>query len=89
MTATENVQEFKGESWTACSTFIRSIRAAAWKEGKLRDMAWMAELASVYMADKALVWHSRLPDDVQEDWSKLQAAMIDHWSLWGDQVKEE
>lgn len=49
----------------------------------------MADLASVFLADKALVWHSRLPTDVQEDWSKLQAAIIDRWSLLSDKVKEE
>ncbi|KAG9044613.1 hypothetical protein FS837_007838, partial [Tulasnella sp. UAMH 9824] len=89
MSTTQNIQEFKGDSWEACSAFIRSIRAAAWKEGKLRDVEWMADLASVFLADKALVWHSRLPTDVQEDWSKLQAAMIDRWSLISDKVKEE
>lgn len=89
MTTTHNIQEFKGDSWEACCAFIRSVRAAAWKEGKLRDVEWMADLASVFLADKALVWHSRLPTDVQEDWSKLQAAMIDRWSLIGDKVKEE
>ncbi|KIO27893.1 hypothetical protein M407DRAFT_22811 [Tulasnella calospora MUT 4182] len=88
MSIIHDVQAFKGDSWEACSAFIRSIRAAAWKEGKLRDVVWMADLASVYLSDKALVWHSRLPEDVQEDWSKLQAAMIDRWSLVGDEVKE-
>ncbi|KAG9007695.1 hypothetical protein FRB90_009267, partial [Tulasnella sp. 427] len=71
---------FRGNSWEECSDFIQSIRAAAWKEGKLGDPTWMADLASIHFELDALAWYSHLESDVQADWSKLQVALVDHWS---------
>ncbi|KAG9023430.1 hypothetical protein FS837_005815, partial [Tulasnella sp. UAMH 9824] len=80
MSTSQDVQPFEGKNWAECNAFIRSIRAVAWKEGKLRDKAWMADLASVCFSNEALKWHARLPAEVQEDWAKLEAALLDHWS---------
>lgn len=74
------VEEFKGIGWEECNHFIRAIRAVAWKEGKLRDLAWTADFASLHFSHKALKWHCRLPQDVRENWAKLQVALLDRWS---------
>ncbi|KAG8987699.1 hypothetical protein FRB90_003207, partial [Tulasnella sp. 427] len=69
------VDSFKGDSWEECSAFIQRVRAEAWKEGKSRDYAWMADFSAMYFAGDALLWYSSLAQDIQEDWLKLQAAL--------------
>lgn len=76
---TPNVELFLGTGWEECDTFVRNIRAAAWKEDKLDDDRWIANYASLHLAGKALRWHSRLPPDVRRDWSKLEVALLDQW----------
>lgn len=44
----------------------------------------MADFASLCFSNEALKWHSRLPTDVQEDWFKLEAALVDRWSMEED-----
>ncbi|KAG9030613.1 hypothetical protein FS837_003225 [Tulasnella sp. UAMH 9824] len=80
MSSTQDIQPFKGGSWKECGAFIQRVRAAAWKEGKLRDPAWMADFASLHFLDYALVWYFSLPLEVQQDWSQLQAALLGKWS---------
>lgn len=74
------VDLFKGGSWEECAAFIRAIRAAAWTEGKLRDPAWMADFASLYFSYETMLWHSKLPLEVRQDWAKLEEALVDRWS---------
>lgn len=81
------VESFKGEGWFECAAFIRGIRAVAQEEGKLQDAAWMANLASTYLLDEALEWYSHFSPDVKENLDKLQAALIDRWSLSGDRFQ--
>ncbi|KAG9044256.1 hypothetical protein FS837_008552 [Tulasnella sp. UAMH 9824] len=59
--------------------FIRSLRAAAWKEDKVEDDRWIANYASLHFSGKALRWHSQLPPDVRRDWAKLEMALLDQW----------
>lgn len=80
MSSTQDIQPFKGGSWKECAAFIQRVRAAAWKEGKLRDPAWMADFASLHFLDYAFVWYFALPLEVQQDWSQLQAALLEKWS---------
>ncbi|KIO27965.1 hypothetical protein M407DRAFT_22871 [Tulasnella calospora MUT 4182] len=73
------VERFKGTNWEECHEFILAIRTRAMWEGKRRDSAWMADFAANYFWHKALSWHCRLPEDVREDWSKLEIALTDRW----------
>lgn len=73
------VDAFKGTDWKECNDFIRAIRASAWKEGKQRDMAWMADYAALHFSHGALFWHSRLLQDVRQDWGKLETALLERW----------
>lgn len=73
------VELFKGNDWEDCDSFIRAIRARALWEGKQRDSAWMADFAAPQFSQKALLWHCRLPDDVRQDWSKLEIALLARW----------
>ncbi|KAG8928200.1 hypothetical protein FRC01_006323 [Tulasnella sp. 417] len=75
----EGFERFKGMNWEECHDFIAAIRARALVEGKQRDSAWKADFAAPLFWGKALSWHSRLPDDVREDWSKLEVALLDRW----------
>lgn len=78
------VEPFKGKNGEECNSFIRAIRAAAWKQGKLRDAAWMADFASLQFSHQALSWHSRLTEDVRQDWTKLEVAIYRSSSLTPD-----
>lgn len=73
------VDIFKGTGWEECNEFIRAIRASAWREGKQRDMAWMADYAALQFSHAALAWHSRLPQDIRQDWGRLENALLDRW----------
>ncbi|KAG8928758.1 hypothetical protein FRC00_001662 [Tulasnella sp. 408] len=73
------VESFKGANWEECHKFIVAIRARALWEGKQRDPAWIADFAAPLFWRKALSWHCRLPEDVRQDWSKLEIALIDRW----------
>lgn len=55
------------------------MRGLGWKEGKLQDPVWMALRASLHFSGNALRWHAELPQDIREDWSKLEVAMIARW----------
>ncbi|KAG8960520.1 hypothetical protein FRC00_000144, partial [Tulasnella sp. 408] len=74
------VDSFRGNNSEECTTFIQAIREAAWAEGKLRDAAWMADLASLYFSSKAMSWHAKLPVEVRQDWFKLEVALVDRWA---------
>ncbi|KAG8894648.1 hypothetical protein FRC01_012847, partial [Tulasnella sp. 417] len=74
-----SVERFKGKDPAECDTFISSIRARALWEGRQRDSAWKADFAAPLFSGKALLWHSRLPEDVRDDWSKLEIALLERW----------
>lgn len=83
------VQPFKGGTWKECGAFIQSVRAAAWREGKLRDSAWMADFASLHLSEYALAWYFRLSPEAQQDWPQLQAAFVERWPFPdGDNLSE-
>ncbi|KAG8915558.1 hypothetical protein FRC00_002905 [Tulasnella sp. 408] len=79
MSSPPPVERFKGTGWEECDDFISAIRARALWEGKQRDSAWKADFAAPLFSRKALSWHSRLPEDVRDDWSKLEIALLDRW----------
>ncbi|KAG8999217.1 hypothetical protein FRB90_012128 [Tulasnella sp. 427] len=72
-------KNFKGKSGSECESFIRSIRRIAWEEGKVQDKTWMAYFASIHFAGRALKWHSDLPPDAQQDWGKMEKALLERW----------
>lgn len=74
------VDAFKGTDWEECNTFIRALRLRALWEGKQRDPAWVADFAAPHFSHKALLWHSRLPQDVRQDWFKLETALLERWA---------
>ncbi|KAG8940772.1 hypothetical protein FRC04_005041 [Tulasnella sp. 424] len=82
------VEFFKGTGREECEIFVRSIRAAAWREDKDDDDRWMANYASLRFAGQALNWHSRLPPDIRRDWSKLEMALLNQWPSLNDDVDD-
>ncbi|KAG9031815.1 hypothetical protein FS837_002884 [Tulasnella sp. UAMH 9824] len=89
MSSAPQVERFKGTGWEECDEFISAIRARALWEGKQRDSAWKADFATPLFSGKALSWHSRLPEDVREDWSKLEIALLDRWPPSDDHEKPQ
>ncbi|KAG8928759.1 hypothetical protein FRC00_001663, partial [Tulasnella sp. 408] len=79
MSSAPHVECFKGTDWEECHEFVAAIRARALWEGKQRDAAWKADFAAPLFWRKALLWHSQLPEDVREDWNKLEAALLKRW----------
>ncbi|KAG8900780.1 hypothetical protein FRC00_011239 [Tulasnella sp. 408] len=73
------VERFKGTSWEECNEFILAIRTRALWEGKQRDPSWMADFAGTYFWQSALLWHCGLPQDVRQDWFKLEIALLSRW----------
>ncbi|KIO15470.1 hypothetical protein M407DRAFT_211767 [Tulasnella calospora MUT 4182] len=67
---------FNGVDGLGHQDFLQQIRRKAFKEGKTRDDAWMADLAVLHMSGEALAWFETLPDDVQKNWSNLKRAII-------------
>lgn len=57
----------------------KPIGRRAFSEGKHRDREWMAGFASTCVGGEALVWHSRLEEDVQNDWRLLEQALIERY----------
>ncbi|KAG8914012.1 hypothetical protein FRC01_004264, partial [Tulasnella sp. 417] len=88
MSTTQAIKPFRGGSWEQCGAFVQCIRAAAWKEGKIRDPGWTADFASLHLAGEALAWYCDLTPDTQEDWRKLQAALAKRWPFSGDDRSE-
>ncbi|KAG8982228.1 hypothetical protein FRB90_006939, partial [Tulasnella sp. 427] len=39
----------------------------------------MANFASLHFSGRAFKWHSTLPQNVRQDWAKLEQALIDRW----------
>lgn len=89
MSSSPEIEPFKGTDGEECNSFIRSIRAAAWREGKFDDPRWMAGLASIHFSHKALTWHSKLPLDVRNDWYKLESALLDRWAPSDDDENQQ
>ncbi|KAG8959758.1 hypothetical protein FRC00_001279 [Tulasnella sp. 408] len=85
MSSAPHVERFKGTNWEECHDFIAAIRARALWEGKQRDSAWKADFAAPLFWGKALWWHNKLPEDVREDWSRLETALLDRWPPQGDE----
>ncbi|KIO30649.1 hypothetical protein M407DRAFT_149218 [Tulasnella calospora MUT 4182] len=89
MSTTQDIEPFQGGNWEECSAFIQRIRAAAWREMKFQEPAWMAYFASLHLSGDALTWYLRLPPEVQGDWAKLQAALVAQWSLSGSDIRSD
>ncbi|KAG8944437.1 hypothetical protein FRC04_001811 [Tulasnella sp. 424] len=83
------VNDFRGRSGAECESFIKSLRIAAWKEGKLEDARWMANFASLHYSGKALKWHSALPLDIRQDWFKQEMALLERWPPPADESDDE
>lgn len=79
MSSAPPIERFKGTDWEECDDFVAAVRARALWEGKQRDPAWIADFAAPLFSRTALSWHCRLPQDVRQDWFKLEIALIDRW----------
>ncbi|KAG9039841.1 hypothetical protein FS837_000913, partial [Tulasnella sp. UAMH 9824] len=89
MSSAPDVERFSGTKWEECHDFIAAIRARALWEGKQRDPGWMADFATPLFWGTALEWHCRLPQDVRQDWFKLENALVDRWPCQKNDDKHE
>ncbi|KAG8904248.1 hypothetical protein FRC01_008814, partial [Tulasnella sp. 417] len=67
--------EFDGGERLTYHEFLKRIRGVAFRAGKTRDSAWMADLASLHLSGDALTWYDDLETNVQEDWHLFRKAM--------------
>ncbi|KAG8960446.1 hypothetical protein FRC05_006842 [Tulasnella sp. 425] len=67
---------FNGVDGISCHDFIQAIRQHAFDEGRTRDYAWIADLASLRFSGPALKWFESLDDATQEDWKLLKRAIL-------------
>lgn len=62
---------FLGRDGSECEEFIRAIHKVAYAAGKIRDDAWMADLASTCFSGRALRYYLGLEPGVQCNWRLL------------------
>lgn len=82
------VRVFLGIDGQECEEFIRAIHNAAYAEGKIRDNAWMADLALTYFSGRALRYYDSLEPEVKSDWSLLRQALLARYSPLDDDENE-
>ncbi|KIO28583.1 hypothetical protein M407DRAFT_22317 [Tulasnella calospora MUT 4182] len=67
---------FLGRDGQECEEFIRAIHKAAYAAEKIRDDAWMADLALPCFSGRALRYYESLEPEVKCDWSLLRKALL-------------
>lgn len=67
---------FCGGSGEEAEKFVRAVRDKAVDEGKQKDNEWIVTYASSCLAGEALRWYTYLGSDTQENWKKLQQALL-------------
>ncbi|KAG8937579.1 hypothetical protein FRC00_003742 [Tulasnella sp. 408] len=78
MSGCENIV-FRGRDGQECEDFIRAIHKAAYAAGKLRDDAWMADVAVTCLSGRALRSYLTLEPEVKRDWSLLSLALLERY----------
>ncbi|KAG8894843.1 hypothetical protein FRB99_000952, partial [Tulasnella sp. 403] len=59
-----------------CEEFIEAVRRFAFDQGKQHDNQWIVDLVHKSLAGDALRWHAMLPQEIQNDWYRLQQALL-------------
>ncbi|KAG8894769.1 hypothetical protein FRB99_001004, partial [Tulasnella sp. 403] len=74
---------FRGTDTTdsECEDFIEAVRQLAFAQGKQRDNEWIIDLVHKSLAGDALRWHAMLPQEIQNDWYRLQQALLTQFPL--------
>ncbi|KIO26909.1 hypothetical protein M407DRAFT_23848 [Tulasnella calospora MUT 4182] len=67
---------FHGGSGEEAENFIRAVWDKAIDEEKQEDNKWMAMYALSCLAGEGLRWYASLDSDTQENWKKLQQAVL-------------
>ncbi|KAG9043592.1 hypothetical protein FS837_009372 [Tulasnella sp. UAMH 9824] len=67
---------FCGGSGVAAENFLRAVYDKAIHEGKREDNKWIVAYAESCLAGEALRWYAQLDSDTQENWKKLQKALL-------------
>ncbi|KIO17216.1 hypothetical protein M407DRAFT_174948 [Tulasnella calospora MUT 4182] len=67
---------FYGGSGEEAENFIRAVCDKAIDKEKQEDNKWIAMYASSCLAGEALRWYTSLDSATQEDWKKLQQAVL-------------
>ncbi|KAG8944042.1 hypothetical protein FRC04_002237 [Tulasnella sp. 424] len=67
---------FHGRSGEEAEKFVRMVRERAFDEGKQNDNDRIIGFISTCFVGDALRWHALLESHVQNDWTRLQAALL-------------
>ncbi|KAG9021837.1 hypothetical protein FS837_006943, partial [Tulasnella sp. UAMH 9824] len=70
---------FCGGSGEEAEDFVRAVHRKAIDEGKPRDNGWIVTYAESCLAGEALRWYAQLDLDTQENWKKLQKALLNQY----------
>ncbi|KAG8941872.1 hypothetical protein FRC04_004049 [Tulasnella sp. 424] len=79
---------FMGRDGYECEEFIRAIHKVAYAAGKIRDDAWMADLALACFSGKALRFYQSLGPEVQCNWQLLRPALLTKYARPDDDDDE-
>lgn len=67
---------FCGGSGEEAEDFIRAVSDKSIDEGKREDNKWIVTYAESCLTGGALRWYAQLDSDTQENWKKLQKALL-------------
>ncbi|KAG8900643.1 hypothetical protein FRC00_011935 [Tulasnella sp. 408] len=73
------VLQFRGKDSQECEEFISAITKHAYRQGKLRDDEWIADLVATCLTHDALRWWSGLDKGTRESWDTLRQAMFSRY----------
>jgi len=75
---------FRGTDGIECEEFIRAVRLRVRSESRTDDNDWIVQFVSTCFARNALRWYITLDHDVQNDWDRLQKALLDKYPAVDD-----
>ncbi|KAG8874498.1 hypothetical protein FRB97_005865 [Tulasnella sp. 331] len=71
---------FAGVYGEDISFFLQNIQQEAFKQGRQREDAWIADYALTMLRGRALIWYYSLDEESQSSWRKLRVALIARFS---------
>ncbi|KAG8995599.1 hypothetical protein FRB94_003536 [Tulasnella sp. JGI-2019a] len=75
ISATPSVK-FAGAAGEDISLFLQDIQQEAFRQGRQREDAWIADYALTILRGRALIWYYSLDEESQSSWKKLRVAII-------------
>lgn len=70
---------FTGKPGESASAFVLSVQRIAFRQGRDRDDAWLADYASTCFDDEALYWYLEQDEESKSSWRKLRSSLLSRY----------